>query len=47
MKIEDALLAQQIKTIDHFFYSDLWELLNKQGVDLEEIAIEEKYNGEN
>lgn len=45
--IEDALLAQQIKTIDHFFYSDLWELLNKQGVDLEEIAIEEKYNGEN
>ncbi len=27
--IEDPLLAQYIKTIDHFFYSILWELLNR------------------
>jgi hypothetical protein len=39
--IEDALLSQHIKTIDHFFYSDLWELLDRQGQTLEEVAIEE------
>lgn len=38
--VEDALLSQHIKTIDHFFYSDLWGLLNKQGQSLSEIAIE-------
>jgi hypothetical protein len=26
---QDALLAQHIKTIDHFFYSDLWTLLDQ------------------
>jgi hypothetical protein len=40
--ITDSLLSQHIKTIDHFFYSDLWEMLNRQGVDLEKITIEEK-----
>lgn len=40
--IEDALLSQHIKTIDHFFYSDLWELLDRQGQTLEEIAIKKK-----
>jgi len=39
--INDALLSQHIKTIDHFFYSDLWELLDKQGPPLEEITIKE------
>ena len=39
---EDALLSQHIKTIDHFFYSDLWELLDRPGQTLEEIAIKEE-----
>jgi hypothetical protein len=38
--IENALLAQHIKTIDHFFFSDLFALLNKHGQSLDEIAIE-------
>lgn len=37
---EDALLTQHIKTIDHFFYSDLWLLLGKHGQALEGIALE-------
>jgi hypothetical protein len=43
--VSDELLSQHIKTIDHFFYSDLWELLNRHGQNLEEIAIEKKENG--
>lgn len=43
--VEDALLSQHIKTIDHFFYSDLWELLNRHGQSLGEIAIEPEENG--
>jgi hypothetical protein len=42
--VDDALLSQHIKTIDHFFYSDLWELLNIHGQDLGEIAIEPEEN---
>jgi hypothetical protein len=42
--VEDVLLSQHIKTIDHFFYSDLWELLNRHGQDLGEIAIEPEEN---
>lgn len=42
--VGDALLSQQIKTIDHFFYTDLWELLNKSGQNLDEIAIEWEEN---
>lgn len=37
--ISHALLSQHIKTIDHFFYTDLWTLLMKQGQNLGEIAI--------
>ena len=37
--VSDALLSQHIKTIDHFFYSDLWDLLDREGQTLEEIAI--------
>mgnify|MGYP001561317574 CR=1 FL=1 len=44
--VEDAFLSQHIKTIDHFFYSDLWELLDRQGQSLGEIAIEPAANGE-
>ena len=40
--ISDELLKQQIKTIDHFFYSDLWELLNRKGMTLEEISIKKE-----
>jgi hypothetical protein len=43
--VEDNLLSTHIKTIDHFFYSDLWELLNKHGQSLDEIAIEREKNG--
>ncbi|MBF0364698.1 MAG: hypothetical protein HQK50_03955 [Oligoflexia bacterium] len=39
--IEEEFLARYIKTIDNFFFSDLWSLLNKQGQRLEEIKIEE------
>lgn len=38
--LTDPLLSQHIKTIDHFFYSDLWELLNRQGQTLEDAVIE-------
>lgn len=36
----DTLLSTHIKTIDHFFYSDMWELLNRHGQSLGEVAIE-------
>lgn len=36
----DSLLAQHIKTIDHFFYSDLWQLLGEHGQTLSEVEIE-------
>jgi hypothetical protein len=39
--IEDALLSQHIKTIDHFFYSDLWDLLDQPGQTLKEVEIAE------
>lgn len=40
--VEDALLSRYIKTIDHFFYFDLWELLDRQGQTLEEVEIKEE-----
>lgn len=43
--VKDALLSQYIKTIDHFFYSDLWSLLNRPGANLGEIAVEPEENG--
>jgi len=43
--VEDTLLSQHIKTIDHFFYADLWDLLNRHGQSLGEIAIEQEENG--
>lgn len=43
---EDALLSQHIKTIDHFFYSDLWALLARTGQSLEAIAIDPQQNGD-
>ncbi|MDD5394483.1 MAG: hypothetical protein PHE17_15820 [Thiothrix sp.] len=43
---EDALLSQHIKTIDHFFYADLWSLLAKHGQNLDGIAIDPQQNGD-
>lgn len=40
--ISDPLLSQHIKTIDHFFYSDLWNFLTVKGNDLDEVEIEEE-----
>lgn len=40
--VDDLLLAQHINTIDHFFYSDLWELLDRPGRTLEEVTIKEE-----
>ncbi|HAS51967.1 MAG TPA: hypothetical protein DCS21_09600 [Gammaproteobacteria bacterium] len=37
--IQDSLLAQHIRTIDCLFYFDLWNLLDKHGQSLSEIAI--------
>lgn len=39
--ILDSLLSQHIRTIDHFFYDDLWYLLSRHGQSLEEVEIEE------
>jgi hypothetical protein len=38
--LADTLLSQHIKTIDHFFYSDLWQLLGEHGQTLSEVEIE-------
>lgn len=43
--VEDTFLSHHIKTIDHFFFSDLWELLDRHGPCLDEIAIEREENG--
>lgn len=40
----DSLLSQHIRTIDRFFYDDLWYLLSRHGQSLEEIEIEEGEN---
>lgn len=39
---EDKLLLQHIKTIDHFFYSDLWNLLSRQGQTPDEVTVKEE-----
>ncbi|EKD28548.1 MAG: hypothetical protein ACD_79C00280G0004 [uncultured bacterium] len=41
----DKLLSQHIKTIDNFFYSDLWELLNRRGQTLDVVSIKKKSDG--
>jgi len=39
--ILDSLLSQHIRTIDHFFYDDLWYLLSRHEKSLEKVEIEE------
>lgn len=36
----DTLLSQHIKTIDHFFFTDLWALLDRPGQTLDDALIE-------
>lgn len=40
--VEEPWLARHITTIDHFFYSDLWDILNRPGQNLDGIAIGKK-----
>ena len=44
--VNDALLSQHIKTIDHLFYIDLWELLGRYDQGIDGIAIEKKEHGD-
>lgn len=37
---QDALLKQHIKTIDHFFCEDVWNLIMSDGIPLNEIKVE-------
>ncbi len=38
---QDTLLKQYIKTIDHFFCSDVWAFIEDEGMPLSEIAVKE------
>lgn len=40
--ISDPLLAEQIKTIDHFFFSDLWALLKGEGKAFKDVVLKVK-----
>lgn len=40
MKV-DAMLSMHIRTIDHFFFTDLWDLLDRRGQNLAEVSIVE------
>lgn len=37
----DSVTKKHIQTIDHFFYKDLWELLDRKGQSLAEVEIKE------
>jgi hypothetical protein len=43
---QDNLLKQHIRTIDHFFCSDVWTLLESEGLPLKEIEITEEESHE-
>jgi len=38
---KDNLLKQHIRTIDHFFCTDVWELIERKGLPLEEVEVVE------
>lgn len=40
----DALLKQHIRTIDHFFCTDVWSLLESEGLPLEQVEITAENN---
>lgn len=37
----DKILKEHIKTIDHFFYTDVWSLLESGGLPLSNIVLED------
>jgi hypothetical protein len=39
---QDSLLKQHIRTIDHFFCSDLWTLIDAEGLPLAEVEVKEE-----
>lgn len=41
---QDDLLKQHVRTIDHFFCSDVWTLIESEGLPLQEIEIEKEKN---
>jgi hypothetical protein len=41
---QDGLLKQHIRTIDHFFCSDIWTMLQSEGLSLEEIQVVDEPN---
>lgn len=41
---QDDLLEQHIRTIDHLFCSDVWTLIEAEGLSLQEIEVEESEN---
>lgn len=38
--LTDDMLSQTIKTIDHFFFTDIWEFLHREGQELNEVKID-------
>ncbi len=38
----EALLKQHIRTIDHFFFSDIWKFLDRVGIPLSEVEVKEE-----
>jgi hypothetical protein len=39
---QDDVLKRHIKTIDHFFCSDIWNFVENMGLSLSEIEVEEE-----
>lgn len=39
--LSDGLLSKHIKTIDSFFFNDIWDFLNRDGTSLKNAVIEE------
>ena len=39
---QDNLLKRHIRTIDHFFCSDIWTLIEAEGLPLDEVAVKEE-----
>lgn len=38
--VADELLSRSIKTIDQFFFTDIWEFLHREGQELNEVKID-------
>ena len=42
--VVDTFLSRHIKTIDHFFFTDLFGMLDREGKDLDEVAVKPDKN---